>query len=91
MDGDGRSLHALGHGLLTHEGDLTILGIWDSSGDSRPNSTSTFVAIGRYDSGAMQRLCAQTFPAAWGRLAAAYPQLKILPAAPDRPADLKRR
>jgi hypothetical protein len=81
---DGINKYRQGHGLLTHEEALTILGIWDMTGDSRPASHSTFIALGRYNDKLMQQLCARAFPKVWARLLEAG-QLQIRQAAADRP------
>lgn len=58
-----------GEARLTHENELTILGIWDRSVDSRPGSHSTYIATGTHDFETMRRLCEEAYPARWRKLA----------------------
>ena len=58
-----------GEARLTHESDMTILGIWDRSVDKRPGSHSTYIALGTHDFETMRRLCAETYPERWKKLA----------------------
>lgn len=58
-----------GEARLTHENGLTILGIWDRSVDTRLGSHSTYIATGTHDFETMRRLCEETYPKRWRKLA----------------------
>lgn len=51
----------------------TVLSMWDRTGDSRPGSSSTFVADGVHDGPTMLKLAASWFPKVWERINTAAP------------------
>lgn len=67
-----------GQARLTYEGNLTILAIWDSSGDDRPGSNSAYVALGRYEAETMIQLCQKVWPMPWNRCTAKYGPVVIV-------------
>lgn len=56
-----------GHAKLTQIDGWTILSFWDNSVDSRPGSSSSFVARGAYDLTTMQAIAREQFPRVWKR------------------------
>ena len=67
-----------GQARITYEGNLTILAIWDSSGDDRPGSNSVYVALGRYEAETMTKLCEKVWPLPWNRCTAKYGPVVIV-------------
>ena len=54
--------HRNGCWKLTHKGGWTAWAFWDCSGDSRPNSHSTFIAPGKITADGMKALAQEHFP-----------------------------
>lgn len=57
-----------GHALFAHENGLTILGLWDRSVDTRPNCSSTYIALGLHGFAEMLELCEKAYPERWNLL-----------------------
>lgn len=47
---------------------FTILGMWDRTGDSRPNSNSSFIAQGIHTMEQMVEISKSNFPNLWNRI-----------------------
>ena len=59
---------ALVHHLGDVINDVTVMAMWDRTGDSRPGSSSTFVVEGTHDFEAMCKHASEAFPSVWKRI-----------------------
>ena len=66
-----------GHGKFQHKDGWSILAIWDSSGDLRPGSHSTFLVDKTIHITTMYALIETKFPKIWKRMVSKYPVLSI--------------
>ena len=57
-----------GVALVHHLNDVTVMAMWDRTGDSRPGSSSTFVVEGTHDFEAMCKHASEAFPGIWKRI-----------------------
>lgn len=57
-----------GHSLLHHKDGWTAISMWDSSVDTRPGSSSTYIAKGTFTFEQMVELAKARFAERWGRM-----------------------